>query len=152
MDSIFLFCMILGEMIIPNEKFNMTEEILSQYGVRMRLLIKNLASRDFSGYKCISQNSMGNTEGTIHIHGTLSIHFIFFLYKYYLYIYTFTLLLFTEYGDLYCVSNIPYTTFFSLSQPFIFMFIPIFIFLYSTFILFMTCFSLDSFSTPYSFS
>jgi hypothetical protein len=60
-------------MIIPNEKFNMTEELLSQYGVRMRLLIKNLASRDFSGYKCISQNSMGNTEGTIHIHGALSI-------------------------------------------------------------------------------
>lgn len=37
----------------------MTEEILSQYGVRMRLQIRALGTRDFSGYKCVSQNSMG---------------------------------------------------------------------------------------------
>jgi hypothetical protein len=56
-------------MIISNDKFNMTEEPTSQYGVRMRLQIKNLSKdRDFTGYKCISQNSMGSTEGTIHLH------------------------------------------------------------------------------------
>ncbi|CAG7828006.1 unnamed protein product [Allacma fusca] len=57
-----------AEMIIANDKFNMSEEPISQYGVRMHLLIRNLTVRDFSGYKCISQNSMGNAEGTIHIH------------------------------------------------------------------------------------
>ncbi|XP_035710917.1 protein amalgam [Folsomia candida] len=57
-----------GEMIISNEKYNMSEDAISQYGVRMRLQIRNLSDRDFAGYKCISQNSMGSTEGNIHIH------------------------------------------------------------------------------------
>lgn len=58
-------------MIIGNEKFRMDDEPLSHYGVRMRLHIRKIERRDYTGYKCISQNSMGSTEGTIHIHGKL---------------------------------------------------------------------------------
>ncbi|CAL8101989.1 unnamed protein product [Orchesella dallaii] len=57
-----------GEMIIKNDKYRMDEEILSHYGIRMKLHIRNVSTRDYTGYKCISQNSMGSTEGTIHIH------------------------------------------------------------------------------------
>lgn len=53
---------ISGEMIISNEKFNMTEELVSQYGVRMRLQIRNLSGRDFTGYRCISQNSVNGSD------------------------------------------------------------------------------------------
>lgn len=58
-----------GEMIIGNDRYSMEDELLSHYGVRMRLHIRKISERDYTGYKCISQNSMGSTEGTIHIHG-----------------------------------------------------------------------------------
>ncbi|XP_051174667.1 lachesin-like isoform X2 [Leptopilina boulardi] len=57
-----------GEMIITNEKYSMSEVKSSLYSAQMRLLIKDLQDRDFGGYKCISKNSLGDAEGSIHLY------------------------------------------------------------------------------------
>lgn len=57
-----------GEMIITNDKYDMSEINNSFYSVQMKLVIKKLDKSDLGGYKCISQNSMGNAEGTIRLY------------------------------------------------------------------------------------
>lgn len=46
----------------------MSEVKSSLYSAQMRLLIKDLQDRDFGGYKCISKNSLGDAEGSIHLY------------------------------------------------------------------------------------
>lgn len=36
----------------------------------MKLTIKNLQNADFGNYRCISKNSLGETEGSIRVYGT----------------------------------------------------------------------------------
>ncbi|XP_033211072.1 lachesin-like [Belonocnema kinseyi] len=60
-----------GEMIISNDKYAMSEAKSSVYSAQMRLLIKGLQDRDFGGYKCISKNSLGDAEGSIHLYEIL---------------------------------------------------------------------------------
>ncbi|XP_023719038.1 lachesin-like, partial [Cryptotermes secundus] len=57
-----------GEMIIANEKYNMTEINSSYYSVQMRLTVRNFRKSDFGGYKCISKNSIGDAEGNIRLY------------------------------------------------------------------------------------
>ncbi|XP_068082276.1 lachesin [Anabrus simplex] len=57
-----------GEMIIANDKYNMTEISSSYYSVQMRLVIRKLRKSDFGGYKCISKNSIGDAEGNIRLY------------------------------------------------------------------------------------
>ncbi|XP_021918138.1 lachesin isoform X2 [Zootermopsis nevadensis] len=57
-----------GEMIIANDKYNMTEINSSYYSVQMRLTIRNFRKSDFGGYKCISKNSIGDAEGNIRLY------------------------------------------------------------------------------------
>ncbi|KAJ9600036.1 hypothetical protein L9F63_009653, partial [Diploptera punctata] len=59
---------IRGEMIIANDKYNMTEINSSYYSVQMRLTIRNFRKTDFGGYKCISKNSIGDAEGNIRLY------------------------------------------------------------------------------------
>ncbi|GLV46036.1 Dpr-interacting protein beta [Carabus blaptoides fortunei] len=57
-----------GEMIISNDKYNMTEINNSYYSVQMRLVIRNFCKIDLGGYKCISKNSIGDAEGNIRLY------------------------------------------------------------------------------------
>lgn len=43
------------------------------YAVEMVLQIKRLQKSDFGGYKCISKNSIGDTEGTIRLYGKYTV-------------------------------------------------------------------------------
>lgn len=40
-----------------------------EYSTQMKLTIRNLSNRDFGSYKCISKNSLGDAEGSIHLYG-----------------------------------------------------------------------------------
>uniref|UniRef100_A0A1A9UUS7 Immunoglobulin I-set domain-containing protein n=1 Tax=Glossina austeni TaxID=7395 RepID=A0A1A9UUS7_GLOAU len=55
-------------MIIAGERYVLTEKEVNMYAVEMILHIKRLQSTDFGGYKCISKNSIGDTEGTIRLY------------------------------------------------------------------------------------
>ncbi|XP_049824688.1 lachesin isoform X2 [Aethina tumida] len=57
-----------GEMIVPNEKYHMTDINNSYYSVQMKLVIKNFHKSDLGGYKCISKNSIGDAEGNIRLY------------------------------------------------------------------------------------
>ncbi|XP_078048531.1 lachesin [Augochlora pura] len=57
-----------GEMIISNNKYQMTETKTSVYSVQMRLVIMNLQKQDLGGYKCNSKNSIGGAEGNIRLY------------------------------------------------------------------------------------
>ncbi|XP_076619829.1 lachesin isoform X2 [Colletes latitarsis] len=57
-----------GEMIITNNKYNMSEKKTSVYSVQMQLIILNLQKQDLGGYKCISKNSIGDAEGNIRLY------------------------------------------------------------------------------------
>lgn len=59
----------LGEMIISNNKYLMTEVSHSYYSVQMKLIIRRFEKSDLGGYKCISKNSIGDAEGTIRVYG-----------------------------------------------------------------------------------
>lgn len=61
----------LGEMIITNDRYLMTEIENSMYAVQMTLVIRKLQKSDMGGYKCISKNSIGDAEGTIRLYGEL---------------------------------------------------------------------------------
>ncbi|XP_076282684.1 lachesin isoform X2 [Lasioglossum baleicum] len=57
-----------GEMIISNNKYQMSETKTSVYSVQMRLVIMNLQKHDLGGYKCNSKNSIGGAEGNIRLY------------------------------------------------------------------------------------
>lgn len=62
---------VTGEMIITNDKYQMSEINHSAYSVQMRLIVRNIQRSDLGGYKCISKNSIGDAEGNIRLYGTL---------------------------------------------------------------------------------
>lgn len=39
----------------------------------MKLTVRNLQSGDFGNYRCISKNSLGETEGSIRLYGKFKI-------------------------------------------------------------------------------
>ncbi|XP_026670074.1 lachesin-like isoform X3 [Ceratina calcarata] len=55
------------EMILSNEKYT-TSIMENSYRTHMRLTIKNLQADDFGNYRCISKNSLGETEGSIRLY------------------------------------------------------------------------------------
>ncbi|CAH0724775.1 unnamed protein product, partial [Brenthis ino] len=57
-----------GEMIITNDKYQMSEINSSAYSVQMRLVVSNIQESDLGGYKCISKNSIGDAEGNIRLY------------------------------------------------------------------------------------
>ncbi|XP_033150196.1 protein amalgam isoform X3 [Drosophila busckii] len=57
-----------GEMIIAGDRYSLTEKENNMYSIEMILHIKRLQLTDFGGYKCISKNSIGDTEGTIRLY------------------------------------------------------------------------------------
>lgn len=55
-------------MLFPNKKY-VTLDTEKRYHIHMRLTIRDLSQTDFGNYKCISKNSLGETEGSIRLYG-----------------------------------------------------------------------------------
>lgn len=55
-------------MLLSTKKY-VTDVTENSYRAHMRLTIKNLHSKDFGNYRCISKNSLGETEGSIRLYG-----------------------------------------------------------------------------------
>lgn len=56
------------EMILSNEKYT-TTTLRNSYRSYMSLTIRNLQPDNFGNYRCISKNSLGETEGSIRLYG-----------------------------------------------------------------------------------
>ena len=60
-------------MILRSQRHH-TEEEVEGYRLHSRLTIKSVIEADYGAYKCVSKNSLGETEGQIRLygkHGTL---------------------------------------------------------------------------------
>ncbi|CAF4904957.1 unnamed protein product [Pieris macdunnoughi] len=54
-------------MVLPTKKYAInTEE--NSYRAHMKLTVRNLQGGDFGNYRCISKNSLGETEGSIRLY------------------------------------------------------------------------------------
>lgn len=60
-----------GVMILPTKKY-LTKISENSYRTYMKLTVRNLTIRDFGSYRCISKNSLGETEGSIRLYGKIS--------------------------------------------------------------------------------
>ncbi|XP_054290041.1 lachesin-like [Macrosteles quadrilineatus] len=54
-------------MLLPTSKYG-TETSENSYRSHMKLTVNNLQPRDFGTYRCISKNSLGETEGSIRLY------------------------------------------------------------------------------------
>ncbi|XP_050541937.1 lachesin-like isoform X2 [Daktulosphaira vitifoliae] len=54
-------------MLFQNKKY-VTSDTENSYRIHMKLTIKDLSQSDFGNYKCISKNSLGETEGSIRLY------------------------------------------------------------------------------------
>lgn len=55
-------------MLLPTKKYG-TETAENSYRAHMKLSVRNLQPGDFGNYRCISKNSLGETEGSIRLYG-----------------------------------------------------------------------------------
>lgn len=55
-------------MLLPSKKHG-TETTENSYRAHMKLTIRNLQTDDFGNYRCVSKNSLGETEGSIRLYG-----------------------------------------------------------------------------------
>ena len=66
-----------GSMVLSTDKY-VAETIEIRYKTDMRLTIRNLQPGDFGSYRCISKNSLGETEGSIRLYSKrFKAHFSF---------------------------------------------------------------------------
>ncbi|KAL1122099.1 hypothetical protein AAG570_003505 [Ranatra chinensis] len=66
-----------GIMLLPTRKY-LTKINENSYRTYMKLTVRNLTSKDFGSYRCISKNSLGETEGSIRLYGKHRFHYIIF--------------------------------------------------------------------------
>nr|CAH7724138.1 unnamed protein product [Callosobruchus chinensis] len=59
-----------GVMLLPSKKYA-TEMIENSYRTHMKLTVRDLQEADFGNYRCISKNSLGETEGSIRLYGNV---------------------------------------------------------------------------------
>lgn len=64
---IFFFFLFPLNLFVAGTKYKPIFEETS-YKVVMRLVIKNVTSKDYGAYKCISKNSLGDTEGSMKLY------------------------------------------------------------------------------------
>lgn len=60
-----------GDGMLLSANKHSTEITENSYRTLMKLTVKHLQSNDFGTYKCISKNSLGETEGTIRLYGKI---------------------------------------------------------------------------------
>lgn len=53
---------------IPGGRFNFEQIEMENYKVVMRLTINPVTKNDYGTYKCVSRNSLGETEGSIKLY------------------------------------------------------------------------------------
>ncbi|KAK0094694.1 hypothetical protein PV326_010294 [Microctonus aethiopoides] len=56
-----------NSMVLSNDKYTSTI-MENSYRTNMQLTIRNLQTSDFGSYRCISKNSLGETEGSIRLY------------------------------------------------------------------------------------
>ena len=56
-------------MIVPSLKYNISDQVLSDYQVVSTLLIKSLNKIDFAQYVCVAKNTIGKSEESIKLYG-----------------------------------------------------------------------------------
>lgn len=59
----------LGVKLLNGSKYIISEEIISEYAVRMNLTITRLKKSDFAEYSCSAVNGYGKAEGIITLKG-----------------------------------------------------------------------------------
>ncbi|XP_026680471.1 neurotrimin-like, partial [Diaphorina citri] len=69
-----------GEIIAQGSKY---EPILldNAYKIHMKLTIKAVTKQDFGAYKCVSKNSLGDTDGSIKLYGRYNALFLLYHYE-----------------------------------------------------------------------
>ena len=60
---------VFKEVMILRSSRHHTEEEVEGYRLHSRLTINNVNSGDYGAYKCVSKNSLGETEGQIRLYG-----------------------------------------------------------------------------------
>ena len=63
-----------NNMVLNSATHRAEDQFHSMYKLDSRLHIKNLQKKDFGSYKCVSKNSLGDTEGSIMLYGEYFIH------------------------------------------------------------------------------
>lgn len=58
-------------MLLPTKKY-VTDISENSYRAHMKLTVRGLQMHDFGNYRCISKNSLGETEGSIRLYGKFS--------------------------------------------------------------------------------
>ena len=64
---------VFKEVMIIRSQRHQTEEELEGYRLHSRLTIKQVNPGDYGAYKCVSKNSLGETEGQIRLYGEFCI-------------------------------------------------------------------------------
>lgn len=67
-------------MVLPSKKY-LIDYTENSYRAHMKLTIKNIQHSDFGNYRCISKNSLGETEGSIRVYGNIDYTFASFPIK-----------------------------------------------------------------------
>lgn len=62
------YWMFNNSMVLSTDKYA-TDIEENSYRTYMRLTVRNLQAGDFGNYRCISKNSLGETEGSIRLYG-----------------------------------------------------------------------------------
>lgn len=70
-DSIFTDNMLVHD----RKKYVINENVTNDYTFKLTLKIVKVKKSDYGTYKCISKNSIGESEGVIRIHGKYSCTF-----------------------------------------------------------------------------
>ena len=60
---------VFKEVMILRSQRHHTEEEVEGYRLHSRLTIKTVNAGDYGAYKCVSKNSLGETEGQIRLYG-----------------------------------------------------------------------------------
>lgn len=59
----------LGEKLLPNDKYAMSESALNDYSWQMKLTVNSLKKKDFGEYVCSSENALGKADGVARLQG-----------------------------------------------------------------------------------
>ena len=60
--------------IHDKKKYVIHENVTNDFTFKLTLVLIQIRKKDYGTYKCISKNSIGESEGTIKIHGTSAHH------------------------------------------------------------------------------